>query len=227
MRIHAFRQNTARTCQKLFRDAVLQQPELRFALAQRINSLNLQGQISKNGLDETDALKLLEKTIGDFTRDCHTKISKAINPPPPTLDQNDLSNPINFEAALNNPDSMLSQNVNDLAAELSAELLMQAALSEQAEADQDDVTQAQAQQPEQDHNEHHFEDDFVKGAVIAEAIKLLEDNTPKEGEKVVKDLFEKLTGHAVDPEKTLMSTIENEEEKILAPKLVPPKDTSE
>lgn len=174
--------------QKIFRDKIFDDPRMRMALGHYINSLDLQGQINKNGLSETDASKLFDHAVQNFMRNVHTKITARINPPPSDL--NDLTIPINMENALNNPDSWISIQMDELIAVLTSELDMQATQIKQVEQEESDQMQRQPRS--------NTEDDLEKGAVVVTALKSLEDDSPEVSAGKMAAAFEACTGNKVD-----------------------------
>lgn len=238
----AFINNNMRECQKLFRNAVLNDPGLRQLLVRYIDNLNLQGQMNKNGLSEQDALQLLKKAIVDFTLKTHTAISAKINPLP--FDQNDISNPINFQNALNNPNSLLSISVNDVIAELQeeaeitqeemidadnamqAQILQDDEAAEEEEAEEEEETEktkGEEEETGEEQKEEEKEDtEKEKEAGIVGAITVMDDHPEEEkkGEEEVESLFKGLTGK----DAKFSPKEDKAEEEIFAPRPKPPQD---
>jgi hypothetical protein len=98
---------------KQLEKAIMSRPDVRAALGRYITSLNLQAQINAGKITEKQALELFNRAIQQFSY----AISRQINAhfTPQLIDQNDLSNPLNMEQALNNPNSLASIQMNDTA----------------------------------------------------------------------------------------------------------------
>src|SRR3990167_2036508 len=101
---------------KQLEKALMNRPDMRAALNRYIASLNLQGQINAGKITEKQALELFARAIQQFSY----TISKEINArfTPQLIDQNNLSNPLNMEQAINNPNSFVNIQINDTAASI-------------------------------------------------------------------------------------------------------------
>lgn len=239
---HAFRQpeNNSAASQKAFRSAVLADPRLQLALARYINSLNLQGQIN-NGLDPNHALKLMHNAATDFVQHIHSEIDKIFVKN--KLDQTDLSNPLNMQMALNNPNSYANQmlvssgamlggiqdpaaiaydEMVNLVAQLTAEIeeATQNNLQQQAmdEASEEQATTEAEEEAQPQSNE------VEEGTAIAAALETVDDMDVTKGEKMLEDIFHKVTGQekgSFEEIKDEAQSLVDEVTKNLSPTLKP------
>lgn len=209
--------STALDTHKKFRDALLNKPEVKIALARYINSLNLQGQIDKGIITENQALALFDKAIKNFTRQLHDGINDSLSKlrSHSALDQTDLSNPLNMQTALNNPNSLASMQMDDLVA---AQVTM---VSEQIQNEGNNQMQPQVQ---------HIAGELGKTAIIVGALKAIDDLDHTASKKIVEDAFHEITdkkGGSFEHLEKEMEEKENKFQKEFAPKFTPPKDFME
>lgn len=191
-----------------YRDAILNDPALRAALARYVNNLNLQGQINKGNLTENQALKLFHDAGKDFMRELHREIDSMIissnrNLP---MNQTDLSNPINMDLQLNSPGSLANIAMNDTTAEIAQDEAERINENQQMQQQQsDDVTTAQYESDDEANDSpsntpstaDYAVADLEKGALVVAGLKVLDDCDPaleKEGAKIIEDIFHKITG---------------------------------
>lgn len=188
---------------KVFRDAVFNDPQLKIALAKYIDSFNLQGQINKNGLSEDRALAIFHKATTDFKNHTHTEINRLFTKH--QIDQTDLSNPLNMQTALSNPNSIAYQmmnvtttslggqqdvlnqqnNMDDIICSEMANLTTQ--LTEEIEAN--DKYNNEQQQTESSTLDRELE----KGGSIIGAIKAMDDLEPHAAKAVIEKSFHDVT----------------------------------
>lgn len=234
--------------QKVIRDAILNRPEVQNALAKYINSLNLQGQVNKGLISEQQALELFTKAVQNFKQQINTTINNCFTNN--QLDQTDLSNPINMQMALSNPNSFASQQMTDAAENIIQSIQMdmdtmeqsqqQAMQEQQAQDEQQNVQQAEAveeaqqldiqqqtpqEQPQQKESSlEHTGENLLKGAVIIEAIRVLDEKPEtKEAEKLLEKAFHDHTGLNGTFEKAAEEKLSKEESLFSHPVPRPPK----
>ena len=191
---HSWRKKGANSAssKKQFRDAVLNHPAVRAELVNYINRLNLQGQINAGKITENQALKLFHDAGKDFMRLVNVHINNAFvklknNP---DMDQTDLSNPINMQNQLSLPGSLANIAMNDVSEAIMNENLNKAQIAE-SENEQAIQTQQQSISPK---GKHHIVKDLEKAELIGIGLKAIEDLKPSLKDKVVEDVFHKVTG---------------------------------
>lgn len=115
MSIQAFRSNTQALiiAKALMRDKILQLPYIMRMLNRYLASFNLSARVASGELSPNEALIIFERAIHTFARKLHYELDKQWMIRQPDL--NDLSNPLNVELALQNPNSIASQIMNDTA----------------------------------------------------------------------------------------------------------------
>src|SRR3990167_6596597 len=117
---------------KQCRDAILNNPDVKAALANYINRLNLQGQINSGKMSEDQALKAFHEAGKNFMRELNTHINTTLTrlQNKPELNQIDLSNPINMQNQLNLPGSLANVAMNDFAESMANDINVQASMLE-------------------------------------------------------------------------------------------------
>lgn len=208
--VHSWRKtgNSLVNTHTQYRDAILNDPALRAALARYVNNLDLQGQINKGNLSENQALKLFHDAGKDFMRELHREIDSMIissnqNP----INQTDLSNPINMDLQLSIPGSLANIAMNDEAADVAQNYAENIAENQQMQQQQaDDMATMQYDSDDEaddtpSNTTTSTTDDAVadleKGALVVAGLKALDDFDPmveKEGAKIVEEIFHKITG---------------------------------
>ncbi len=130
--------------------ALMSRPDIRAALNRYIASLDLQGQINRRTITEEQAAALFRKAIQNFSYQLNKQINQRFTPQ--FIDDNDLTNPLNMERAINNPNSLASIQWNDTADSIIFSINAEAAENEDAQNQQQMINQQTIQEetPTQD-----------------------------------------------------------------------------
>lgn len=202
---------------------LMNKPVMRATLNRYIASLDLQGQINRGTLTEQQAFKLFDKAIRDFSyllnREINRCFANADNKK--LLDQTDLSNPLNIQSALNNPDSIASQLMNDTVAAIVAacdeemienEQTNQQQLTAQQTAQEETANQATfAPTPKPTPQDSKEKEELLVGAVLGLTA----------GKEILEHTFEKCVGKKLEEKIGLSEEKENKspfEIPVLKPK---------
>lgn len=229
--------------QKILRDALLNKPEIQIALAKYINSLDLQGQVNKGLINEHQALQLFTKAVQNFQRQVAIEINNCITASN-QLDQTDLSNSINMQTALNNPNFLASQQMADAAENIifaiqldmeSMEQAQQQAMQEQqvneeqaAQEQQLNILQPTPQPQAEEQLPAHVAETILKGATIAELVKALDEKpATKEAENLLEKAFHHITGMEGSFEKAVEEKLSSDDSLSSIPVPRPPKDQTD
>lgn len=211
---------------KQLEKALMNRPDMRAALNRYIASLNLQGQINAGKITEKQALELFARAIQQFSY----TISKEINArfTPQLIDQNNLSNPLNMEQAINNPNSFVNIQINDTAASIILAINEEAVENEKTQNQQKIINEDSQEEAEKEIQTQytpeppaptpkptsHEKEELLATAVLGVSLKkeVIEHAFGKYIDKDLKNIFHKLE----KPSET------NSPFKILTPKLEPP-----
>ena len=123
---------------------LMSRPDIRAALNRYITSLDLQGQINRGVITEQQALQLFRKAIQDFSYQLSEKMNQRFTPQ--FIDENDLTNPLNIEQAINNPNSLASIQWNDTVTSIIFTINEEADINEQAQNQQQMMNQQDIQE---------------------------------------------------------------------------------
>lgn len=175
---------------KYLERVLMNRPDMRAALNRYIDSLNLQGQINARKITEEQAVALFERAIHQFSYEISKQINQRFTPP--FIDQHDLSNPINMERALNNPDSLASVQLNDTAYSVILTINEETDNNEQVQNQQqliDQQTTQEAMQPQVAPTPtpalaSHEKEELLVAAVLGVSL----------GKEVIEHTFEKYIG---------------------------------
>jgi len=225
MRRQQFRTNAANIiiAKALLRNAILNQPTIRPLLSRFIYSLNLNNRIKSGELTPVDALIELEHALQFAARKLHTHLNYqwSYN----KLDQTDLSNPINMQTALANPNSYACQLMNDIAQavidDINEQIFENDITNQQiiaAEEKNTDESSGNQNEKDTDNDATGFE------KMIIRTIELFDEKGADASKDHVESIFFKHTGIETEFHVTEIAAEASILDKILKPELKPTMD---